>query len=264
MQKLTGIGKIYNGIKYDFPLKECISSVLEGAEEFILVVCKDSEDNTIEFCKDMASKEPRLKLIYDVWRETPTENYKNMARLANKAISSVKTDWFVSVDMDEIMPLNASKNLVLYLNSIPNDIGVVQLRFHHLYFDIKHEILGKLYPHIHRIARSKMDWQSGSDGCGLGGGKGKEFITNICTCHYGYLREMQIALEKETRFQIDLYHNGVQGLPDSRLIDFFKNPPKSSKDFWQAFVSPNDKVIHYNGPNQHPLAIRKYGKINDL
>lgn len=261
MSILTGIGKIYNGIKYDFPIRECVLSVLEGANEFILVVCKDSEDDTVEFCEQLAKEEPRLKLIYDVWKERETENYTNMVRLANKAISKVNTKWFVSIDMDEIMPSETAKTLPLYLERLAKDIGVVQIRFHHMYFDIEHEILGKLYPHIHRIGRTGMNWKSGSDGCGLGGGNGREAITSLSTCHYGYLREMQVALEKETRFQVELYHEGVKGLPDDRLLKFKEEMPKSSREFWEAFVSPNDKIINYCGPKQNQLALQKYGEI---
>ena len=109
---LTAVGKIYNGVKYRFPLEECIASVLDGADNFILVVCEDSEDNTIESCKELENKfNGRLKLLYDKWRITPTENYTNMVRLANKAIEAADAEWIWSVDMDEAMPIGEAVKL---------------------------------------------------------------------------------------------------------------------------------------------------------
>lgn len=252
---LTGVGKIFNGLKYDYPIEECVMSILQAADEFILVVCEDSEDDTVEFCRRFAKKEPRLTLLYDVWRKDKNEKYTNMVRLANKAISKVKTDWFISIDMDEIIPQKDALGLIPYILWVPKEVTVIQLRFHHMYYDINHEILGKLYPHIHRIARKGYGWESGSDGCGLTKGKGVEYTSHLSICHYGFLREMKAALEKETRFQKELYFNGNC---DERLEKFGKSLPETPREFWQAFVSEDDTVIPYSGNPQHPLAIKRY------
>jgi len=50
----------------------------------------------------------------------------------------------------------------------------------------------------------------------------------------------------------------VPGLPDKRLVAFAEKPPQTDKEFWGAFVSPNDTVVGYDGPAHHPLAIARY------
>lgn len=260
----TGVGKIFNGVKYDFPIRECIESVTSGAQEFILVVCTDSEDDTVEYCRMLAKKNPKLRLIEDVWRKKhENENYRNMPRLANMAIEQVKTEWFFSVDMDEIMPRRMSQSLARYLHGVPKSVGALMLRFHHLYFDTNHEILGKLYSNIHRVGRVKSGWRSGHDGCGIENGSGGVIQTPLNVCHYGFLREMDVALEKESRFQEELYHDGKPGrigAVDDKLIAFKDKMPQTKKEFWEAFISPHDCVVEYNGPEQHPLAIERYGR----
>jgi len=258
MTLLTGIGKIFNGVKYDFPLKECIESVLEGADEFILVVCEDSEDSTVEFCRELEREfGGRLKLLYDKWRISPTENYVNMVRLANKAIDAVRSDWFWSVDMDEVMPVGEAAKLRDVLPKLPPAIGVVLLKFNHLYATLERKILGKLYDQIHRVARRGMGWQSGMDGCGLMGGQGREFRSEVQVNHYGFVRDIQTMVEKETRFQQELFV-GVDGLPDQRLLDEAKNPSEDIIAFYDKFAV-TDKIIPYDGPSHQPSVISRWG-----
>jgi len=257
---LAGIGKIFNGVKYDFPLEACIASVLEGADEFVLTVCTDSEDNTHEYCVELQKKfNGRLKILLDVWRETPAENYTNMTRLANKAIDASNCDWFWSIDMDEIVPTGEANKLAHFLRHQPIGVTCAMVNFNHLYIDLEHKILGKLYDKIHRVAKAGFGWRSGMDGCGLGGGSGRTVSAPVVVNHYGFVRDMIIMIEKESRFQSELFHSGVPGLPDQRLIDFKRKTPESKKAFYDAFVSPNDTVIPYDGPPHHPLAIQKYG-----
>jgi magnesium-transporting ATPase (P-type) len=88
---LSGIGKIYNCEKYLFPLELSIESVLDGADEFVLVVCEDSQDNTIAKCKELEKKfNGKLKLVYSKWIVDKEEGKYNMRRLANLAIEKTK------------------------------------------------------------------------------------------------------------------------------------------------------------------------------
>lgn len=259
MKLLAGIGKIFNGVKFEFPLEECISSVLMGADEFVLTVCDDSEDNTVEFCEQLAVKfNGKLRLLHDKWRLSPTENYTNMVRLANKSIEAANSEWIWSVDMDEVPPPNEPEKLRKLLSSIGDNVGCIMLNFNHLYYDLDHKILGKLYPKIHRVGRKGLNWRSGHDGCGLGGGQGTVYDSDVIVNHYGYLREWKTMIEKESRFQSELYHEGVPGLPDQRLIEFSKKSPESKQAFYNAFVSPNDNVIAYDGPPHHPGVIKRW------
>ena len=261
MNLLTGIGKIYNAVKYDFPVKACLDSVLEGADEFILTVCEDSEDDTVEFCKQLAAEEPRLKLIFDVWRTSPDEKYTNMTRLANRAIDESKSEWFWSLDMDEIMPIGESQRLRGVLEQQPKNVNAVSTRFYHLYFDTNQHITGKLYDRSNRVARKGTGWVSDLDGCGLGKGKPDLAASDIVIVHYGYLREIGVHLQKEIRFQTDLYKDGVGGMwPDQRLVDFEKQAPESAEQFWRTLMGGNDKIVAYDGPQQNAEALRLYGK----
>ena len=248
MYNLAAIGKIWNGVKYDFPIEACVRSALEGADIFVLVVCV-SEDDTADRCRELASKlDGRLVLLWDQWRISPDENYLNMSRLANRAIDHARplADWFWSIDMDEIIPEGQARLLMDLARTLSPEFDAINVRFNHLYATKDRIVKGKLYDHIVRLARSSSSWRSGSDGCGLNGGK-LAYRSILVMNHYGYLRSPAVMTEKEVRFQTELYRGA-----DRR---FSLDLPTDKVKYYEHFLSTDDVVIPYGGPPHHPLAL---------
>lgn len=259
---LSGIGKIYNWRKYQFPLKLSIQSVLDGAEEMILVVCTDSQDDTVEYCQALEkSFAGKLKLIYSKWVEDPAEGKFNMRRLANLAIDNIKSDWFLSVDMDEVYRLGEIKNLNKQVSSLPLEYGGAAVNFIHFYVDISHRIFGKLYDRSARVGRKSMGWKSYDDGFGLVG-NGKVFISGVTCSHYGFVRPTKTAIEKELNFQETLYKPVDSQFPDPRLVEFDKKKLVTTKEeFYKGMQGDKDFIIGYNG-SHFPGIQEWYEEIN--
>lgn len=245
---LTGIGKIYNHKKYQFPLKLSIESVLAGADEFILTVCEDSQDDTVEYCLELEKQFPgRLKLVYSKWILDPAEGKFNMRRLADLAIKHSQNDWFLSVDMDEVYRPGEIENLVKQLKILPKEFGGVTVNFIHHYIDIKHRIFGKLYDRSARVGRKSMGWHSYNDGFGLEG-QGQVYMSSVTCSHYGFVRPVKVGIEKELSFQETLYKPVDSQFPDPRLIEFNKKKESVSKDeFYKGMMGEKDFIVDYKG-----------------
>lgn len=259
---LSAVGKIYNHRKYQFPLKLSIESVLDGANEFVLVVCTDSQDDTVPYCQALEkSFAGKLKLVYSRWIENPDEGKFTMRRLANLAIAQTQNDWFLSVDMDEVYRPGEVQSLVRQLKVLPEQFGGATVNFIHHYITIKQRIFGKLYDRSVRVGRKSKKWQSYDDGFGLTG-EGNVFMSSVTCNHYGFVRPALVGLEKELNFQVSLYKPVDSQFPDPRLLEFEQQKESlSSEDFYKGMMGAKDFLIGYNGAHW-PGVAEWYGEIN--
>lgn len=245
---LSGIGKIYNRKKYMFPLKLSLESVLKVADQFVLVACTDSEDDTVEYCETLKkSFNGRLKVVKSRWIIDPTEGKFNMKRLADLAIENTDTEWFISVDMDEVYRTEELKKLRITLQNIPKEYGGVAVNFIHHYIDPYHRIFGKLYDRSARIGRKSMGWKSYDDGFGITG-EGKVFMADVTCNHYGFVRPTKTAIEKELTFQEKLYKPLHSQFPDPRLIKYSEIKDVLGKEeFYKGMQGDKDFIVPYGG-----------------
>jgi hypothetical protein len=245
---LSGVGKIFNYRKYQFPLKLSIESVLSGADEFCLAVCTDSDDDTCDYCGALEkSFGGRLKLILSKWIIDPAEGKYNMRRLADEAIKKAKNDWVLSVDMDEVYRPGEIAGLVKQLKILPEQFGGATVNFVHHYTDIKHRIFGKLYDRSARVGRKSMGWHSYNDGFGLEG-DGQIFMASTTCNHYGFVRPAKVGIEKELSFQETLYKPVDTQFPDPRLLEFDKvKGTVTKKEFYDGMMGDKDFITGYNG-----------------
>jgi len=242
---LSAVGKIWNCNKYHFPIDLCIESLLDGCSEFILTVCTDSEDDTVEYCKKLEQKyQGKLKLIYSKWRENPEEGKFTMRRLADLAIEASNGEWFVSVDMDEVYSIGEAMGLKTFLERMDPSVGGVAVNFFHHYIDIDTIIMGKLYDSSIRVGRKKFGWRSYNDGFGITGGIGKTVISPCLVNHYGFVRDLKIAIDKELRFQTDLYKPLHSQFPDPRL-EKFKQLQVTKQEFYKGMMGDTDILVPY-------------------
>lgn len=245
---LTGIGKIYNRKKYLFPLKLSIESILSGTNDFVLTVCTDSQDDTVEYCQSLEKEfGGKLKLVYDKWIIDPSEGKYNMKRLADVAIRNAYNDWVISVDMDEVYRPGEIATLVKQLKILPSEYGGVSVNFIHHYIDIHHRIFGKLYDRSVRVGRKSKQWASYNDGFGLTG-EGQVYMSSITCSHYGFVRPAKIGIEKELSFQETLYKPVDSQFPDPRLIEFDKVKDKvTEEEFYKGMLGDKDFIVSYKG-----------------
>ena len=99
--KVSGFSFIKNGVKFDFPIVEAITSILPICDEFVIAVGK-SEDDTLGLIRSINS--PKIRIIETVWNEALREGGAVLADETNKAMDAIAkdTDWCFYIQGDEV------------------------------------------------------------------------------------------------------------------------------------------------------------------
>ena len=99
--KISGFTIVRNAVQYDFPIVECILSIIDLVDEFI-VVLGDSADGTEQLMENISSD--KIKIIRTDW---DTKKYnRGMQILANQtdvALRACTGDWCFYVQADEVL-----------------------------------------------------------------------------------------------------------------------------------------------------------------
>ena len=94
---------VYNASQY---LHECLDSVLsqtfDGDYE-VIAVNDGSTDNSLEICREYASKYPKFVVL--------TGENAGVSAARNKALDVAKGDWLVFVDVDDMLMPDALTTL---------------------------------------------------------------------------------------------------------------------------------------------------------
>ena len=99
--KVSGFTIIRNAIKYDYPVKEAILSILPVCDEVIVLV-GNSDDNTRALIESIG--ESRIKIYDSVWDDSLREGGKVLAAETNKAFGKIASDsdWAFYIQGDEV------------------------------------------------------------------------------------------------------------------------------------------------------------------
>lgn len=80
--KITGFSFIRNAVKYDYPIKESLESLLPLVDEIVVAVGK-SEDKTLELIQKIDKK--KIRILQTVWDDTKREGGRVLAEETQKA-----------------------------------------------------------------------------------------------------------------------------------------------------------------------------------
>lgn len=181
--KIAIIIPVYNTSKY---LKKCLDSVINQTYKNydVIIVNDGSTDNSLEIIKNYINKNSNITLI----------NQKNMglSSARNNAIKKVNSDYFLFLDSDDYLDLNALKILVDNLNN--EDLLRYQMR------DIKEDLY---------IDRNYITFKNLN---------GKEAIKYLIDSYYTepactYLYKTKFYKENNFKFMDKLYHEDYGLIP---------------------------------------------------
>lgn len=163
--KISGFTIIRNAIIYDFPIVECIKSILDIVDEFI-VVAGDSSDATDELLATIDS--PKVRIIHTKWDlETFRSDGTIYAHQTDLALRECKGDWCFYLQSDEVLHHDALPVVKEACERYLNDQRVegFVLKYIHIYANYKHYIdnLHFAYPLEVRIVRNRPDVHSWRD-----------------------------------------------------------------------------------------------------
>jgi len=153
--KISGFTIIRNATLYDFPIVECINSVLPLVDEMI-VVAGDSKDNTDELLASITS--PKVRIIRSDWDIAKYREHGTIyAYQTDLALEACTGDWCLYIQSDEVLLESSIPTIRAACEKHLDDERVegFLLRYVHIYADYRHYIdaLHFGYPREVRIVR---------------------------------------------------------------------------------------------------------------
>jgi hypothetical protein len=206
--KVCGFSFVRNGVKFDYPFKEAILSILPLCDEVIVAVGK-SDDSTLELVRAI---DPKVKVLETVWDETIRRGGEVFASETNKAFQAIPAeyDWAFYIQGDEVLH---EKYLPVVKKAMEDNLAdnrVEGLLFNYQHFFGSYDYVGAKYSWYRReirIVRNQKNIFSFRDAQGFRIANNRKLQVKLIDAyiyHYGWVRE-PTALQKKIQSNIRLY-----------------------------------------------------------
>ncbi len=209
--KVAGFTIIRNALKYDYPVVEAITSILDICDAFY-VGLGNSDDDTRQLI--LSIKSNKIKIIDTVWDDTLREGGKVLADETNKIFDAIPAefDWCFYIQSDECVHEQdlpkISAGMQKYLQH-PEVEGLL-FEYKHFYGDYKYIGIGRRwYKHEIRIIRNDKNIRSYKDAQGFRKIKGEKLQVKKIDAfihHYGWVKPPKAQQEKQKSFH-KMWHN---------------------------------------------------------
>jgi Glycosyl transferase family 2 len=202
---LSGFTFARNAQQYDYPLQECLLTLLQLCDEVIIAV-GESEDSTLDMIKTMP--DCRLKIIPSTW--DLALGYKVLSQQTNLAMQHCTGAWGLYLQSDEIIHEKYFKILRAEIEKAhPNNlIEGLLLQYKHFYGSYHLYNAGrKYYRNEVRVIRLGTNIASYDDAKGFRCNGEKLAVRSLPVevYHYGYARIPDIMKKKRYDFH-KLWH----------------------------------------------------------
>ncbi len=199
--KVTGFSFIKNAVKFDFPIKESLLSILPLCDEIVVAV-GDCTDGTREL---VAAIHPtKINIIDTIWNEKLQFGGAVLADETNKAFKAIdeNTDWCFYIQGDEVIH---EKDIVIIQNAMlkyKDDKSVDGLLFKYYHFYGSYDYIGasnKWYRNEIRIIKNNKNIYSYKDAQGFRKGNDEKLNVKEIDAymyHYGWVKEPKVMMDK--------------------------------------------------------------------
>lgn len=247
---LIGYTIIRNMFQYDYPLEECVFSVLPIVDRHIICECY-SDDGTYEEILRWKKDNPKIQLLRHDW----ADHYTILQQVANHILSNVcEGDWSFQLQADEVMHED-SWQMLRELPRYCQDQGAIGARFNYTHFMANYRTeFDFMYRRKRAFVQQWHGWVWDNDACQLMNGQGKFIDVPIEVFHYGKVHEAKVALEKEIAFQ-EMYRGVPPGFPDPRLQEMDEAIEKMDYYYLFDHAIKQGEVREFTGT--HPKIMAK-------
>ena len=225
--KVYGFSFVRNAVKFDYPFREALLSIVPLCDEIIVAVGK-SDDNTLEVLRCL---HPKIKLIETNWDENLKEGGKVFAAETNKAFMALPADcdWAFYIQGDEVIHEQYLPVIKKAMEDNLNDKRVDGLLFQYLHFFGSYGYVGARYSWYRReirIVRNRQDIYSFRDAQGFRKGNNEKLRVKLIDAfvyHYGWVRNPK-AMHKKLASSETLYHGGSvdENADENRVFEYDK------------------------------------------
>ena len=202
--KVYGFSFIRNAIRFQYPIKEALSSILPLCDEVIVAV-GNSEDGTRDL---VASIDPKIKILDTVWDDHLREEGRVLAVETDKAFQAIPSDadWCFYIQGDEVVHEDGYEEIRLAMDKWKDDGNVDGLLFKYRHFYGSYDYTGsssKWYRNEIRIIKNDKSIYAYRDAQGFRKGNNKKLNVkplNAFIHHYGWVREPSAMHAKSMDF----------------------------------------------------------------
>jgi hypothetical protein len=224
--KIAGFTFIRNAVKFDYPIKEAITSILPICDEFI-VALGNSEDETEALINSIGSD--KIKIVHTVWDESMREGGKVLALETDKAMDAISkdVDWCFYIQGDEVMHEQYLSVVKSAMKEHLEDKKVDGLVFNYEHFYGSYQYVGdspRWYRKEIRVIRNNSEIRSYKDAQGFrkNGEKLKVKKIDAYIYHYGWVKNPMFQIKKAKEFN-KYWHNDEwinKEIPKIELFDY--------------------------------------------
>jgi hypothetical protein len=202
--KVYGFSFIRNAIRFQYPIKEALTSILPLCDEVIVAV-GNSEDNTRDL---VASIDPKIRIIDTVWDDHLREEGRVLAVETDKAFQAIQSDadWCFYIQGDEVVHEDGYEEIQAAMQKWKDDRNVDGLLFKYRHFYGSYDYTGsssKWYRNEIRVIKNDKSIYAYRDAQGFRKGNNKKLNVkqlNAYIHHYGWVREPSAMHAKSLDF----------------------------------------------------------------
>lgn len=242
--KVVGFTFIRNAIKYDYPIKEAILSILPLCDEVVVAV-GDSEDDTLALIQGIDTD--KIRIIKTVWDDALREGGRVLAVETDKAFDAITddADWCIYIQGDEVLPDHYHDAVRNAMAEYCSNTAVEGLLLDYVHFYGSYDYVGdsrQWYRKEIRVIRKDNQIRSFRDAQGFRKNDRKLKVKpiNAKMYHYGWVKHPEKQQLKQQNFN-KLWHS------DEWVAE--KVADVSSFDYSQI-----DSLRRFEG--QHPIVMQ--------
>jgi glycosyltransferase involved in cell wall biosynthesis len=129
--RISGFSFARNAVKYDYPLREALQSILPVVDELVVAVAPgDADDDTRGLVESLG--DPRVRIVDAAWDDTRRQEV--YADLTNVALAECTGDWCLYIQADEALHEDDVPTLRARCEELLDDRRVEGLLFDYLHF----------------------------------------------------------------------------------------------------------------------------------
>lgn len=199
--KVTGFTFIKNAIKFDFPIKEAILSIMPLCDEVVVAV-GDCNDGTREL---VAAIHPtKIRIIETIWDATKNIGGIVLADETNKAFKAISkdSDWCFYIQGDEVFHEDGIKKVKTAMLKYKDEEAVDGLLFKYLHFYGSYDYIAassSWYRNEIRVIKNNKKIYSYKDAQGFRKNDDEKLNVKAVDAfihHYGWVKEPKIMMDK--------------------------------------------------------------------
>ena len=100
--KVSGFTFVRNGVKFGYPFREAILSLIPAVDEFIVNV-GESDDDTLAVVEALAREHEKIKILKNKWDDSLREGGKVLAQQTDIALAACTGKWAIYLQADEVL-----------------------------------------------------------------------------------------------------------------------------------------------------------------